>query len=216
MQFKTLIRLLCVSPTHLLHLVYSAMIRDSHLQTHIWKLFNKLLAVSFPKLFNRWGCGVSSYSSFPHPPDSPCYFYVFIRTSILQKGFKKRKRKQAKDAHSRAAKPSYWEDWLTKLKSKLLHYNLRVPWKKKYCSLFFILKNTFWSNWHKDCSSAHCCKCALGKNIISTRKTLICSRSQMQTDTRNSSVGTNGGKKRDHLNLIQTYIQRDQFLWFMV
>lgn len=51
MQFKMLIWLLCVSPAHLLHLVYSAMIRDSHLQSHIWELFNKLLAVSFPELF---------------------------------------------------------------------------------------------------------------------------------------------------------------------
>lgn len=51
MQFRMLIWLLCVSLAHLLRLVYSAMIRDSHLQSHIWKLFNKLLAVSFPELF---------------------------------------------------------------------------------------------------------------------------------------------------------------------
>lgn len=83
-----------------------------------------------------------------------------------------------------------------KLKLKPPHYNLKNSLKKKIPLPLFILKNIFWSNWHKDCSGADCCKCALGKNIRSTRKTLICSRSQIQTDTRNSSVGTNRGKKR--------------------
>lgn len=116
---------------------------------------------------------------------------------FVERLFKKKRENNPKTHTARSWSVTISGRLTKKLKLKPPHYNLKNSLKKKKIPLpLFILKNTFWSNWHKDCSGADCCKCALGKNIISTRKTLICSRSQIQTDTRNSSVGTNRGKKR--------------------
>lgn len=96
-------------PAHLRHLLYSAMIRDSHLQPRIWKLLNKLLAVSFLKLFKPLRVWCQQRQHFPR---ACCFLLLFPG---LYQGFhfrerlKTRRRVQSCTAQSQK-ELSFWED----------------------------------------------------------------------------------------------------------
>lgn len=101
--------LLSMPPAHLRHLVYSAMIRDSHLQPHIWKLLNKLLAVSFLKLFKELRVWCQQRQHFPRACCFPLLFLCLYQDFHFRERLKTRLRAQRCTAQSQK-ELSFWED----------------------------------------------------------------------------------------------------------